>query len=31
VKLEFERLKTGMSWYEQKAQAVRLGVAAAFA
>lgn len=31
VKLEFERLKTGVSWYEQKAQAVRLGISAAFA
>lgn len=31
VKLEFERLKTGMSWYEQKAQAVRLGIARVFA
>jgi putative transposase len=31
VKLEFERLKTGVSWYEQKAQAVRLGIFAAFA
>ena len=31
VKLEFNRLKTGVSWYEQKAQAVRLGIAAAFA
>jgi len=31
VKLEFERLKTGVSWYEQKAQRVRLGIAAAFA
>ena len=31
VKFEFQRLKTGMSWYEQKAQQVRLGIAAAFA
>ncbi len=31
VKLEFERLKTGLSWYEQKAQAVRLGISCAFA
>jgi putative transposase len=31
VKLEFERLKTGVSWYEQKAQAVRLGITLAFA
>jgi putative transposase len=31
VKLEFERLKTGVSWYEQKAQAVRLGISRAFA
>lgn len=31
VKLEFERLKTGMSWYEQKAQAIRLGITGAFA
>lgn len=31
VKLEFERLKTGVSWYEQKAQRVRLGITAAFA
>jgi putative transposase len=31
VKLEFERLKTGVSWYEQKAQAVRLGITRAFA
>lgn len=31
LKLEFNRLKTGISWYEQKAQAVRLGVSAAFA
>lgn len=31
VKLEFQRLKTGVSWYEQKAQAVRLGISHAFA
>lgn len=31
VKLEFERLKTGVSWYEQKAQLVRLGISRAFA
>lgn len=31
VKLECERLKTGMSWYEQKAQAIRLGITGAFA
>jgi hypothetical protein len=31
VKLEFERLKTGVSWYEQKARAVRLGITRAFA
>lgn len=31
VKLEFERLKTGVSWYEQKARAVRMGIARAFA
>jgi len=31
VKLEFNRLKTGVSWYEQKAQAVRLGISMAFA
>lgn len=31
VKLEFERLKTGISWYEQKAQAVRLGITRVFA
>lgn len=31
VRLEFERLKTGVSWYEQKAQAVRLGITGAFA
>ena len=31
VKLEFERLKTGVSWYEQKAQQVRLGIAKTFA
>lgn len=31
VRLEIERLRTGISWYEQKAQAVRLGIARAFA
>lgn len=31
VRLEFKRLKTGVSWYEQKAQQVRLGITAAFA
>lgn len=31
VRLEFERLKTGVSWYEQKAQAIRLGITVAFA
>ena len=31
VRLEWERIKTGISWYEQKAQRVRLGVAAVFA
>lgn len=31
VRLEFKRLKTGISWYAQKAQAVRLGIARAFA
>ena len=31
VRLEWERLKTGISWYEQKAQRVRLGISAAFA
>lgn len=31
VKLEFNRLKTGVSWYEQKAQRVRLGITGAFA
>ena len=31
VKLEFERLKTSVSWYEQKAQAVRLGISRVFA
>lgn len=31
VKLEFARLKTGISWYEQKARAVRLGIMGAFA
>ena len=31
VRLEFERLKTGVSWYEQKAQWVRLGISSVFA
>lgn len=31
VKFEFERLKSGLSWYEQKAQAVRLGMIGTFA
>jgi len=31
VLLEFERLRTGISWYEQKARLVRLGIVAAFA
>lgn len=31
LKLELNRLKTGISWYEQKAQAVRLGISRAFA
>lgn len=31
IRLEFERLRTGISWYEQKAQRVRQGIAAAFA
>lgn len=31
VRLELERLKTGISWYEQKAQAIRLGITVAFA
>lgn len=31
LKLEFKRLKTGVSWYEQKAQAIRVGIACAFA
>lgn len=31
VKLEFERLKTGVSWYEQKAEQVRMGIIHAFA
>lgn len=31
ARLEFARLKTGVSWYEQKAQRVRLGISAAFA
>jgi len=31
VRLEFERLRTGISWYEQKARLVRLGIVAAFA
>lgn len=31
IQMEFERLRSGISWYEQKAQQVRLGIAAAFA
>lgn len=31
VKFEFERLKTGVSWYEQKAQLVRNGIIGVFA
>jgi hypothetical protein len=31
VKLEFVRLKTGLSWYEQKAQQVRMGITQVFA
>jgi hypothetical protein len=31
VRLEWKRLKTGISWYEQKAQRVRLGISGAFA
>jgi putative transposase len=31
VKLELERLRSGLSWYEQKAQQVRLGIAQVFA
>ena len=31
AKLEINRLCTGISWYEQKAQAVRLGISHAFA
>lgn len=31
VRLEFERLKSGVSWYEQKAGMVRRGTACAFA
>jgi putative transposase len=31
VKLEVNRLATGVSWYAQKAQAVRLGISRAFA
>ena len=31
VRMEFNRLKTGISWYEQKAQRVRMGIARAFA
>lgn len=31
VKLEFERLKSGVSWYEQKARAIRSGILGAFA
>lgn len=31
VRLELGRLKSGLSWYEQKAQRVRMGIAHAFA
>jgi len=31
VRLEIERLRTGVSWYEQKAQLIRLGITRAFA
>lgn len=31
VRLEFQRLKTGVSWYEQKAQAIRRGITGVFA
>ena len=31
VGMEFERLKSGVSWYAQKVQKVRLGITAAFA
>lgn len=31
VRLEFKRLKTGVSWYEQKAQQIRLGISQVFA
>ena len=31
VRLEFQRLKSGISWYEQKAQQVRLGISRVFA
>lgn len=31
VKLEFQRLKTGISWYEQKARYARMGTKMAFA
>lgn len=31
VRLEFERLKTGISWYEQKARYARMGTRCAFA
>jgi len=31
VRLEFQRLKTKISWYEQKAQKIRLGILQAFA
>lgn len=31
VRLEFERLRTGVSWYEQKAQKIRMGITHAFA
>jgi len=31
IKLELNRLRTGLSWYEQKAQLIRLGITQAFA
>ena len=31
IKLEINRLRTGISWYEQKAQLIRLGITRAFA
>ena len=31
IKLELNRLRTGISWYEQKAQLIRLGITRAFA